>query len=336
MGSLCVIYGAVAVLSVLLFVGYALWNKKEKLFLALFGCVACANSGYFLLSVSGSLAFAMAANALSYFGAAYSVLVMLLIICDVCRMERKPWVNGLLLIISTCAFALAASGHWLGLYYRAVSLDMSGGLTRLVKDYGPLHCLYTVYLLSYTATMVGVIFCAFKKKRLASPKYAMFLFMTVFLNLVVWAVEQVITEDFELLSVSYIVTAVLLLLIYGMLSDYGIIRPDIGMITVQMLTAGDKRVMELPSGMEDMFTAFLQKVKSLSAAERRILGYYIDGHEIADIPELAFISIHTVKKHNRSIYQKLEVSSRDELMLYIELFRRCDRLDELTDAQMHN
>jgi DNA-binding CsgD family transcriptional regulator len=77
-------------------------------------------------------------------------------------------------------------------------------------------------------------------------------------------------------------------------------------------------------------------VRTLSSAERRILGYYIDGHEIADIPELAFISIHTVKKHNRSIYQKLEVSSRDELMLYIELFRRCHRLDELADAQLHN
>jgi hypothetical protein len=38
-----------------------------------------------------------------------------------------------------------------------------------------------------------------------------------------------------------------------------------------------------------------------------------------------------VKKHNRSIYQKLEIASRDELMLYIELFRCCDRLDELID-----
>ena len=28
--------------------------------------------------------------------------------------------------------------------------------------------------------------------------------------------------------------------------------------------------------------------------------------------------------------KKREVSSRDELMLYIELFRCCDRLDELT------
>jgi DNA-binding CsgD family transcriptional regulator len=213
---------------------------------------------------------------------------------------------------------------------------MTGGITHLVKEYGPLHSLYTVYLLSYTVAMMAAIFYAAKRKRLASAKYAMFLFMTVCLNLGVWAVEQVIIEEFELLSVSYIVTAVLLLLIYGVLRDYGIIRPNIGLITVQMLNAAEKQTMGIPSGMEDMFTAFAQKVKTLSTAERRILGYYIDGHEIADIPELAFISIHTVKKHNRSIYQKLEVASRDELMLYIELFRRCDRLDELTDAQLHN
>ena len=30
------------------------------------------------------------------------------------------------------------------------------------------------------------------------------------------------------------------------------------------------------------------------------------------------------------IYQKLGVASRDELMLYIELFRCCGRLNELT------
>ena len=75
---------------------------------------------------------------------------------------------------------------------------------------------------------------------------------------------------------------------------------------------------------------FAEKVKTLSSAERRILNYYIEGYDTADIPDLAFISIHTVKKHNRSIYQKLGVASRDELMLYIELFRCCGRLEELT------
>ena len=86
---------------------------------------------------------------------------------------------------------------------------------------------------------------------------------------------------------------------------------------------------ELPPSMEGMFNTFAEKAKTLSSAERRILQLYIEGHEIADIPELTYVSIHTVKKHNRSIYQKLEIASRDELMLYIELFRCCNRLDDL-------
>ena len=333
-GNLSMVYGAVAVLSVLLLIGYALWNKKEKLFLALFGCIACVNCGYFLLSVSGSLPFAMAANALSYFGAAYSVLVMLLIICDVCRMERKLWVNALLLIISTAAFALAASGDWLGLYYRSVSIETINGMTRLVKEYGPLHIAYPVYLLSYFVTMVAVICSAAKRQKLVAPKYAVFLAAAVLLNIGVWAVEQAIDVDFEFLSVSYIVSEVMLLLIYGMLQDYGIVQPGGALVSVQALTQMNTRPAvagELPPDMEDLFRAFSGKVKTLSSAEMRILNYYIEGHEISEIPDLAYISIHTVKKHNRSIYQKLEVASRDELMLYIELFRCCGRLDELTE-----
>ena len=156
--------------------------------------------------------------------------------------------------------------------------------------------------------------------------------MAVFLNMGVWAVEQAVDVDFEFLSVSYIVTEVSLLLIYGVLCDYGIIRPETGMVSVQMLTQLNTRPAdagELPPGMEELFDSFARKVTTLSLAERRILSYYIDGYEISEIPELAFISIHTVKKHNRSIYQKLEIASRDELMLYIELFRCCGGLDEL-------
>jgi DNA-binding CsgD family transcriptional regulator len=184
--------------------------------------------------------------------------------------------------------------------------------------------------------MVGVIWYA-SKKRLTSFKYTLFLLVAVLLNIGVWAVEQCFSEDFEFLSVSYIVTEVILLLLYSMLRDYGIVQPGGTLISAQMLNqlhAQKIAPAALPRGMEDMLRCFAEKIKTLSSAERRILNYYIDGHDIADIPELAFISIHTVKKHNRSIYQKLGVASRDELMLYIELFRRSDRLEELTDTQV--
>jgi DNA-binding CsgD family transcriptional regulator len=203
-----------------------------------------------------------------------------------------------------------------------------------VKEYGPLHILYSVYLLSYVLIMVAVIWYAAKKQRLSSFKYTVLLLVAVLLNIGVWAVEQGFNEDFEFLSISYIVTEMILLLLHSMLRDYGIVQPGGNLLSVQMLTQLNTQKItpgSLPPGMEDMFSSFADKAKTLSSAERRILNLYIDGHDIAEIPDLAYISIHTVKKHNHSIYQKLGVSSRDELMLYIELFRCCDRLHELTD-----
>ena len=209
-------------------------------------------------------------------------------------------------------------------------------MTKLVKEYGPLHILYTVYLLSYVLCMVTIIVYAAKKQRLASFKYTVLLLVAVLLNIGVWAVEQGFNEDFEFLSVSYVVTEMILLLLQSMLRDYGIVQPGGNLLSVQMLTRlNTQRITPgaLPPGMEDLFQTFVEKVKTLSSAERRILNYYIEGHDTADIPELAFISIHTVKKHNRNIYEKLGVASRDELMLYIELFRCCDRLEELNGAE---
>lgn len=43
----------------------------------------------------------------------------------------------------------------------------------------------------------------------------------------------------------------------------------------------------------------------------------------------AYISVATAKKHNTNINRKLGVTSREEFMLYIDLFRRCGRLDEI-------
>ena len=333
-GVLSIVYGVVALLSVLLLISYFLFDKKkDRRFIALFCCVATSNLGYFLLSICNSLAVAKVANAFSYFGGAFSMLVMLLIIYDVCQMRKRKWLTWTLICISFMFFALAASGDWLGLYYRSVSLEVINGATHLIKEYGPLHGLYALYLGLYVLIMLLCIAYAAKTNRLSSPRYTTFLLVTVLLNVGVWLVEQAINEEFEFLSVSYVVTAVLLLLIYNMLCDYGIIHPEIGVLSVQMLTQLNTRQVDpsaLPSGMEDMFRSFAEKVKTLTSAERRILNYYIDGHDIAEIPDLAFISIHTVKKHNRSIYQKLEIASRDELMLYIELFRCCGRLDELT------
>lgn len=86
---------------------------------------------------------------------------------------------------------------------------------------------------------------------------------------------------------------------------------------------------DLPPNMVELFECFTQNVKTLTNAEYNIFQYYMKGYEIAQIPTVACISMSTVKKHNGNIYRKLGISSNDELMMYLDLFRRCDCIERL-------
>ena len=87
---------------------------------------------------------------------------------------------------------------------------------------------------------------------------------------------------------------------------------------------------EMPPGVQLLFTDFSSRVQTLTPMERTVLQYYIEGHDTVETANLAFISINTVKKHNTNIYRKLGITTREELMLYIDLFRRCGTIEEIS------
>ena len=97
------------------------------------------------------------------------------------------------------------------------------------------------------------------------------------------------------------------------------------------LSEKDKAILvtDLPPQIEELLEQFAVNVKELTKAEYNIFHYYIDGYELSQIPSIACVSMSTIKKHNGNIYRKLGISSNDELMMYIDLFRRCTCLERL-------
>ena len=86
----------------------------------------------------------------------------------------------------------------------------------------------------------------------------------------------------------------------------------------------------IPPNIEEMLKAFALRVETLTPSERMVLQYYVDGYTIQEIASLLYISIGTARKHNTNMNRKLGITVREELMLYIELFRKCNQLDKLT------
>lgn len=77
-----------------------------------------------------------------------------------------------------------------------------------------------------------------------------------------------------------------------------------------------------------MFEVFVQNIKTLSPAEKAVFDLYVKGYRAQDIANALCLSINTIKTHNRRIFAKLNVSTRKELLVYLDMIKEMDRLEE--------
>ena len=80
---------------------------------------------------------------------------------------------------------------------------------------------------------------------------------------------------------------------------------------------------------DELFGDFIGRVKTLTPAEMNVFQCYFEGMDVNEIPEAIHVSANTVKFHNRRIYAKLGISSREELMLYLDLAKRSGLEEQL-------
>ena len=68
-----------------------------------------------------------------------------------------------------------------------------------------------------------------------------------------------------------------------------------------------------------LYQDFIKNIETLSPAERAVFNLYMKGYTAKEITEILCLSINTIKTHNRRIYTKLNISSRKELMLFVDM-----------------
>lgn len=322
--SLSVIYVAATLLSLLLLIGCILFVRKNRgWFILLFSSVLVVNIGYTALSVSTCLEMALWANRISYLGSVFLPLSMLMIILTVTNTPYKKRVPNFLLSVAAVVFLIAASPGILDIYYKDVSFAIVNGVSMLVKVYGPLHPLYLVYLLGYFATMVTVILRAQVKKTIDTAAHAIIIAIAVFVNIGVWFIEQITTIDFEMLSISYIISELFLLGVHLVMNENQRLREVVKQVeTVQHYTEDSKSesaaMLETPLDAEDVaperIEHFMIGLKQLTPTEREIYDAYITRLTTKEVMTKLNIKESTLKYHNRNIYGKLGVSSRKELL----------------------
>lgn len=335
--SLAAVYCVTAISAVIVFLIYIGGiKKKSPSFILLFTSIFVVNMGYFALAVSKSLEEALLANRISYLGSVFLPMAMLIIIMEAVKTPCKKWLTGLLTAVGIVVFLIAASPGYLDIYYKEVSFEIIDGVASLVKVYGPLHILYLFYLLIYFSSMIAIIVNAIRKKRISSAVQSFVLLASVFINIMVWLLEQLVKIDFEILSVSYVITEIFLVSMCFLLqeseknqkaqvltadtaeavqkAELQITPKDFPEEKHEEITAGKEEEKEAPDfSQTEEYKNFMYGLSLLTATENRIYNCYIEGKSTKEILTLLDITENTLKYHNKNIYGKLGVSGRKQL-----------------------
>ena len=315
------VYGIIFAVALVMIGAYFFVDRKRNNWLMLlFISVAVCDCGYFLLAASETLDGALWSNRLAYLGSVFLPFSMLMMVMKLSGFRYPKFLPQVLIGLNTVMFLIAASGGILPIYYKDVSLGFADGAAHLIKEYGPLHDLYKVFLFAYFASMVAIIIYTAIKKTVVSTKHSVFLAFVVIGNIATWLVENMTGAGFEFLSISYILSEGLILFLYGILEDYGL--SDTQSIAASGTTA-PAEVTESVASAEEIKSFNSEQVESifnnrkaidtLSQREKEVLTFILENKKRKIIAETLFVTESTIKKHTSSIFKKLEITNRTEL-----------------------
>lgn len=317
--SLSMIYAVTAILSLGLLIVYCcVVKKKDPWFLLLFASVLIVNIGYVALAISNSLDEALLANRVAYLGSVFLPLSMFMIILGVCNIHYRKWVSTVMLLIGILVFLIAASPGYLDIYYKEVTFEKINGVSVLNKVYGPLHGIYLLYLLGYFGAMVATIVYATVKDKVGSLAYATILAIAVFVNIGVWLIEQMVRINFEILSVSYIMSECFLLGLRQLMAENE--KQKIEMQTVNqpelsaVPTPAAPETTASDNGMAERIELFRAGISRLTPKEQALYDSYVARKTTDVIMKELNIKENTLKFHSKNLYSKLGVKSRKQLM----------------------
>lgn len=291
-----VIYAVLSALCLMIVVGYGKLVRKTDVWMqVLFVCILVVNLGYTALSAARSVAWALVFNGAVYLGSVFLSLCMFMVIYRLCGYRHTWRMPFYLSVAALVMFAIVCTP----LYYRSVELTVVDGAAKLVKEYGPLHNTYLMYLLGFFAAMVTAVIRSVQQRRIASHKHAALMAGIVLGNIVFWFVEKFVPWNFEFLAVSYLFSEAILLGLHWMMQDY----VPAAEAQADRITAALAR---LPEGV------------SLHPREQEVLAAILENHPRKEIAARMNLSENTVKTYTRSLYRKLGVTNREELYTYLQ------------------
>lgn len=219
---ICVLYGITAIISYIQLIMLIIRGGKEQnIYHILMYTMCCVcNVGYFALAISKSADMAIVCNNITYLGAVFLPLTVLMRAADLCGVKLHKAVVGTLMTGSLLAFCLVFSTGYSNIYYSNISIKKIYGATYMLKEYGPAHNTYKMLLIVYVLVAIGVVMKAYMDRNHFTKKTVFAMLAIMVVPCIVYLTERSLDFSIELLPFTYIIVLGLYLNIINSLKMY--------------------------------------------------------------------------------------------------------------------
>ncbi len=208
---------------ILLMVLIVAFKKRIAIFyVLLFSGVLVVNMGYMQMINADTLKMALFANQVIYLGASFCPFFLFMCIADLCKTQVKRIYQAFFVLYGALIFAFSSTVGVIDGYYKSVYLVQENGISRLVKDYGPLHTLYPVDLLIVMLSAIYIVVKAIKRKKDVSIINSVGMIVILAVDNFAYLAEKIFKADFDLIPFMYVFSEIAILYFLRRISLYDV------------------------------------------------------------------------------------------------------------------
>ena len=214
-----------------------IWRKRFSAYITLiFFLIPITICGYISQANAISLEEAISGIKLSYQGSSFLLLFMMLAIFDLCNLNLSKLVK-LIFFFLVCLIYLPVLTIGSGsLFYKSISLKVVDGSAEIIKEYGPFHTVFYVFLATYLGiTIAGIIYSLVNKKEVSKKNLLILLFCELS-AILMYVNQHIFHPKVDFSPLSYIISEMLLLIIIRRVSLYDITESAIDTVSMNGCT----------------------------------------------------------------------------------------------------
>ena len=218
-------YGICFLVSLMLGMFYVyIWHKHYDIHISLiFVFVPINNLGMLLLARSENIDEAVLAQKLTYIGACFLPLMLLLAILDLCNISLRRWARVGLFIFSGAIYVSILTIGNTSIFYKSFDFKRENGIGILYnKEYGILHTVFYIMIAAYFAVGIGVMIYSYFKKNRVSRKILYLLLMPETVSIIAFFGGRKIIGKVELVPAAYCFALVIYLVIIHRIAIYDV------------------------------------------------------------------------------------------------------------------